>query len=223
MQQTSNILECVELQTAKQVRNSVIWLHGLGADGHDFEAIVPELHLPAELGGVRFIFPHAPIRPITVNSQQTMRAWYDLTSMDFEYPQDRAGILHSCAQVEQLIQRENQRGITHEQIILAGFSQGGAIALHCGLHTPQPLAGLMILSSYLPLPKDLKHPHKNQPIFIAHGQHDPVIPLQVAQHSYQNLAQKQIPFEWHEYPMAHSLCDAEINDISIWLQKTLSG
>ncbi|MDQ7074476.1 MAG: dienelactone hydrolase family protein [Gammaproteobacteria bacterium] len=221
MQQTSNILECVELQTAEQVKNSVIWLHGLGADGHDFEAIVPELHLPTELGGVRFIFPHAPIRPITINGQQTMRAWYDLTSLDFEHPQDRAGILHSCAQVEQLIQRENQRGIAHAQIILAGFSQGGAIALHCGLHTSQPLAGLMILSSYLPLPKDLKHPHKNQPIFIAHGQQDSVIPIHVAQTSYQTLQQQQIPFQWSEYPMAHSLCADEIDQIRTWLITTL--
>jgi len=221
MATAEKLLECVELQTAESITSSIIWLHGLGADGHDFEALVPELQLPSKLGGVRFIFPHAPIRPVTLNGQQPMRAWYDLTSSDFSQPQDRDGILTSCRQIEALIQRENRRGISNQHIILAGFSQGGAIALHCGLHYPEPLAGLLILSSYLPLTDNLSNAHKTLPIFIAHGQQDPVIPIQVAQRSYQALQTEQIQSEWFEYPMPHSLCADEIGHIRAWLIKIL--
>jgi len=223
MAKEETLLPCVELHTAEAVTSSVILLHGLGADGHDFETLVPELQLPSELGGIRFIFPHAPIRPVTLNGQQPMRAWYDLTSNDFSQPQDRGGILNSCHQIEQLIQRENQRGIANKHIILAGFSQGGAIALQCGLHHPEPLAGLMILSSYLPLTDNLANAHKTLPLFIAHGQHDPVIPIHIAQQSYQALQRHQIPMQWSEYPMPHSLCGDEIDHIRAWLIKTLGA
>jgi len=223
MAKEEKLLACVELQTAEPVTSSIIWLHGLGADGHDFEALVPELKLPSELGGIRFIFPHAPIRPVTLNGQQPMRAWYDLASSDFSQPQDKDGILNSCRQIEQLIQRENQRGIPSQRIILAGFSQGGAIALQCGLHYSESLAGLMILSSYLPLTDDLANAHKSLPIFIAHGQQDPVIPIQIAQRSYQALQRHKIPMQWSEYPMPHSLCGDEIDHIRGWLIKTLGA
>ena len=215
------MLERVEQQTGASPEWSVIWLHGLGADGHDFAPIVPELvrpHWPA----IRFVFPHAPKRPVTINNGLPMRAWYDITSMDFRNRADAAGVAESVAQVEELIAREQERGIAPERILLAGFSQGGAITLAAGLKRRQPLAGLVALSTYLPevaaAATQLVEGATAQPVFMAHGSGDPVIPLQIAEHSMQVLKELGFNVEWHRYPMAHQVCAEEIHALGDWLQ-----
>lgn len=216
--------ETVELETGPGPAGSVIWLHGLGADGHDFEPIVPELRLPEALS-LRFIFPHAPVRPVTVNGGMEMRAWYDIVSLDRDGPSDEAGIRESGAILERLIEREQERGIPAHRIVVAGFSQGGAIAMHAALRSRERLAGLMALSTYLPLPNSLPTEvvdnsdvgHLDMPIFMAHGSFDPVLPMQMGKTSYDMLVDAGFAVEWHEYPMAHAVCAEEIQDIRTWL------
>lgn len=218
-------LETVEIETGNSaVAGSVIWLHGLGADGHDFEPIVPELRLPDALP-LRFVFPHAPVRPVTLNGGMSMRAWFDIYSLDREGPADEAGIRASGEQLDQLIRREQQRGIDSRRIVVAGFSQGGAIALHSALRFPARLAGLMVLSSYLPMQSAFRaevvdsQPAVNRdlPIFAAHGSFDPVLPMQWGRASADLLLESGFSVEWHEYPMAHAVCAEEIDDIRKWL------
>jgi phospholipase/carboxylesterase len=217
----SDLLETLEIETGASPRAGVIWLHGLGADGHDFEPIVPELDLPKSTA-VRFTFPHAPVRPVTINGGARMRAWYDVTG---DGQQDAAGIRASQAHVEALIARELARGIPARAVVLAGFSQGGAMALHTGLRHPARLAGVVALSSYLPLPETLEQEmsqaNRDVPIFMAHGTQDPLIPLSWAMRSRDRLAALGYAVEWHEYPMPHSVCAEEIADIGHWFRAVL--
>jgi len=217
----SDLPEAVEIETGPSPRASVIWMHGLGADGHDFEPIVPELGMPAT-PAARFVFPHAPVQPVTINGGARMRAWYDVTG---DGRQDAAGIRASQARVEALIARERSRGIAPGAIVLAGFSQGGAMALHTGLRHPERLAGILALSTYLPLPDTLAQEaskaNRNLPIFMAHGTQDPVIPLSWAARSRDHLTSLGYAPDWHEYPMPHSVCAQEIADVSGWLRIVL--
>ena len=214
----SALLEALEIETGPSPRAAVIWLHGLGADGHDFEPIVPELGMPAA-PAVRFVFPHAPLQPVAINRGAVMRAWYDVTG---DGRQDAEGIRASQVRVEALIARERARGIAARSIVLAGFSQGGAMALHTGLRYPERLAGILALSCYLPLPETLEREAsqatRDVPIFMAHGTQDPVIPLSWAMRSRDRLGALGYAVEWHEYPMPHSVCAEEIADIGRWLR-----
>jgi phospholipase/carboxylesterase len=197
-----------------------VWLHGLGADGHDFEAVVPQLTLPADRP-VRFIFPHAPIRPITVNGGMHMRGWYDISSMEIDREQDREGIEQSEQLLRSLIAQETDRGIPAGNIFLAGFSQGGAVALHTGLRYEQRLAGILALSTYLPLSDSFEDgrsaANQDTPVFMAHGLFDPVVPLQLGQRSRDLLSAAGYSVQWHEYPMPHSVSAEEIMEISRFL------
>ena len=219
------LLETVELETGPSPTAAVIWLHGLGADGHDFEPIVPELHLGAA-GPVRFVFPHAPVRPVTINGGMPMRAWYDIIGIDRESPQDEPGIRASAQKVEIMIRREIGRGIPANRIILAGFSQGGAIALHLGLRFGESLAGIMALSTYLPLHESLGDEHSEAnaatPLFMAHGILDPVVPLYLGESSANRLVQGGWPVTWRTYTMPHAVCPDEIRDISGFLADRLA-
>ena len=214
--------ECVEVTTGDAPAGSVIWLHGLGADGHDFEPIVPELHLPADLP-LRFVFPHAPTRPVTINGGMVMRAWYDIVTLDARGRADAEGVRESTAILEALIAREIERGIPAEKIVIAGFSMGGAIAINTALHTPHSLAGLMALSTYLPLPGEVDNASgsRDLPVFMAHGSFDPMLPMQWGQVSAKRLEEAGFAIEWHEYPMAHAVCPQEIGDIREWLLRVL--
>ena len=216
-------LDAIELETGPAPKSAVIWLHGLGADGHDFEPIVPELGLPASLP-VRFIFPNAPHRPVTINNGMRMPAWYDILQMGGG-TEDEAGIRESQAFVEGLVARETQRGIARNKIVLAGFSQGGAIVLQAGLRHQERLAGIMALSTYLPLSKMLEKEHAAAnlalPIFMAHGKHDGMIPLDRAALSRDAMRALGYTVEWHEYPMQHSVCPEEIADIAAFLRRIL--
>lgn len=214
--------ECVEVTTGETPVGSVIWLHGLGADGHDFEPIVPELHLPADLP-LRFVFPHAPMRPVTINGGMVMRAWYDIVTLDSEGRADAAGVRESTAILEALIAREQERGVAAEKIVIAGFSMGGAIAINTALHTTHTLAGLMALSTYLPLPGEVdgSSGSRELPVFMAHGSFDPMLPMQWGRLSANKLEQTGFDVEWREYPMAHAVCPQEIADIRDWLLRVL--
>ncbi|KAF1699230.1 carboxylesterase [Pseudoxanthomonas jiangsuensis] len=219
------LLECVEQETGAAPQWTVLWLHGLGADGHDFAPIVPELvrpHWPA----LRFVFPHAPVRAVTINGGARMRAWYDIVGMDFATRAEAAGIEESVAQVEALIARENERGTPPSRLLLAGFSQGGAITLAAGLRRREPLAGLVALSTYLPggaAAAAQRDPNAvAQPVFFAHGDGDPVIPVQHGQASAQALERVGFEVEWHRYPMAHQVCAQEIADLGDWLERRLA-
>ncbi|NNF17680.1 MAG: alpha/beta fold hydrolase [Gammaproteobacteria bacterium] len=220
----SRILETVEVETAANPTHSVIWLHGLGADGHDFEAIVPELDLDAGRG-IRFVFPHAPVRPVTLNGGVPMRAWYDIISLDRHGRADEQGLRESQQQVEALIAREVERGSPVGSIVIAGFSQGGALALQTGLRHADKLAGIMALSCYLPLQNsftdELSVANRETPVFMAHGIMDPVVALQMGSESRDFLEQQKIRVEWHQYPMAHAVCNEELRDISLWLRTVL--
>ncbi|WP_282273307.1 alpha/beta hydrolase [Stenotrophomonas sp. PS02298] len=215
------MLETVEQETGASPEWSVIWLHGLGADGHDFAPIVPELVRP-QWPAIRFVFPHAPKRPVSINNGMPMRAWYDIVSMDFRSRADAKGVAESVEQLEELIAREQARGIPANRIVLAGFSQGGAIILSAGLKRREPVAGLVALSTYLPevdaAPSQLVDGAIAQPIFMAHGSADPVIPLQIAEHSAQVLRTLGFGVEWHRYQMAHQVCGEEIHALGDWLQ-----
>lgn len=221
--------ETVEVASGASPEGSVIWLHGLGADGHDFEPIVPELGLAGRLS-LRFVFPHAPMRPVTVNAGMTMRAWYDVLTLERGGPQDEAGIRESGHLLEMLIEREHGRAIPYDKIVLAGFSQGGAIALHAGLRYPQRLAGLLALSTWLPLHDSFASEVQNNPeaqsrdlpIFMAHGSFDPMLPMQLGQQSCKTLEDAGYKVEWHDYPMAHAVCPEEIADIRRWLLSVFS-
>jgi len=215
--------ETVEVLTGENPQGSVIWLHGLGADGHDFEPIVAELRLPKELS-LRFVFPHAPVQPVTINGGMAMRSWYDIVSFDSEGRADRAGVLASSDLLEGLIAREIDRGIAPEKIVIAGFSQGGAVAIHTALQTEHPIAGLMALSTYMALPDDAASAvsRKDLPIFMAHGSFDPVLRMEWGRSSADRLIEVGFAIDWHEYPMAHAVCPQEIADISHWLSAIYS-
>jgi len=220
-------LETVEIETAPRPAAAVIWMHGLGADGNDFAPVVPEL-ARGGLPAVRFVFPHAPMQPVTINNGYVMRAWYDVSFGDLEGKTkcaDERGVRASQAAIEALIARENQRGIDARNIVLAGFSQGGAIALQTGLRHAERLAGVMALSTYLPLAGSLaaeaSPANRDVPIFFAHGTDDPVIPFAMAAVSREQLAKSGYAVEWHEYPMQHSVCLEEIAAISTWLNAVL--
>jgi phospholipase/carboxylesterase len=210
--------ETVEVTTGEKPVGSVIWLHGLGADGRDFEPIVPELRLPADLP-LRFVFPHAPVRPVTINGGMAMRAWYDILSLDAQGRADAKGVHESTALLEALISREIERGTQASRIVIAGFSQGGAIAINAVLHSKLRLAGLMALSTYIPLPGELDASAGNRelPVFMAHGSFDPMIQMQWGRASADSLAKAGFDVEWHDYPMAHAVCPDEIDDIRAWL------
>lgn len=216
------LLQTLEISTGDNITASVIWLHGLGASGHDFEPVVEQLQLPH----IRFILPHAPDRPVSINGGYVMPAWYDLLGLEIDSQQDEAGIRATQRDIEALIAREQQRGIAPERIAIAGFSQGGAIALHTALRYPQRLAGVLALSTYLPLKPLLaaeKHPANEQlPIFIGHGTFDTVISLDVCQISVSLLKKQGYSVDWHEYPMAHSVCMEEIADIRGFLCRILA-
>ncbi len=222
----SSFLEAIEIETAPAPRASVIWLHGLGADGHDFVPIVPELGLSPTLS-VRFVFPHAPARPVTINGGMVMRAWYDVVDAGGARREVEAGVRASQRQIEALIERERARGTPAGAIVLAGFSQGGAMALHTGLRHPEPLAGIMALSCFLPLPDALaveaSAATRVTPIFMAHGTHDPLIPLARGLEARDLLAGLGYAVSWHQYPMAHAVCAEEIADIAGWLRETLGA
>jgi phospholipase/carboxylesterase len=218
-------LPFVEVNPLTTPKAVVIWLHGLGDSGNGFAPIVPELKLPEELA-IRFIFPHAPVRPVTINNGMKMRAWYDITSLDFNNRADSKGVLESAAMVEQLIESEIAKGIPADKIVLAGFSQGGVIALHLGTRIARKLAGIMSLSSYMSEPEKLINEahdaNKSTAIFVAHGQQDDVVPLIMGNAARQVLESNHYPVEWHEYPMQHNVCVQELKDISAWLQRRLA-
>jgi phospholipase/carboxylesterase len=203
---------------------SVIWMHGLGADGTDFVPLVPELRL-ADNVAPRFIFPNAPVRPVTVNNGMSMPAWYDIYSFGVKDREDAAGIRASAALVHGLIERERAAGISAARIVLAGFSQGGAIALQAGLRYAQPLAGILALSTYLPLAASLAAEgapaNRAIPILMCHGRHDPVVPLELAHKSYESLIAQGYTPQLLEYPMEHTLCAEEVTAISQWLTQVL--
>lgn len=217
-------LETIQLETAPNPTVSVIWLHGLGADGNDFVPIVHELDL-AGCPAIRFVFPHAPVMPVTINNGYVMRAWYDIFGIDIVQREDEAGLRQSQALVEQLIAQEKSRGIPADRIILAGFSQGCAMALQTGLRYPEKLAGLLCLSGYLPIhatvPAERHSANHDTPIFLAHGRDDPVIPIHHAEKSRDMLLTLGYQVEWHEYPMPHSVCEEEIADIGAWFKRLL--
>lgn len=223
----TDLLETIELDTGKNPAAAIIWMHGLGADGNDFVPIVNELDLKGA-PPVRFVFPHAPKRPVTINNGFVMRAWYDVSFGDLEGKSrrpDAVGVHESQEQINALIQREGKRGIAANKVVLAGFSQGGAIALHTGLRYPEKLAGIMALSTYLPLPDTLPAEaaavNKPTAIFMAHGVYDPVVPLMMGAGSMTFLAGLGYLVEWKQYPMQHSVCADEIHDVGAWLRHVL--
>jgi phospholipase/carboxylesterase len=220
----ADLLPAVIIEPVPSAQASVIWLHGLGADGHDFESLIPHLGLPPAVG-IRFIFPHAPHRPVTINGGLRMRAWYDISGA-VPPREDDQGIRESEQAVRRLIEREITAGIAPGRILLAGFSQGGAIALHTGLRYPQRLAGILALSTYLPLADTLAREadpaNRPIPILMAHGTEDGIIPLPRALQSRDLLTRLGYAVEWHNYPMAHSVCTEEIADISAWLLRTIA-
>lgn len=217
--------DCVVVDTGENPRYTVIWLHGLGADGHDFEPIVPQLGLSNEVmaAGVRFIFPHAASRPVTINGGMSMPAWYDIKGMDLRRDQDEEGIASSVKRISDMLDAEIAAGKQPADIVLAGFSQGGAMALHVGLRYPQRLAGLMALSCYLLFPEQLEalqNPASSgMDIFAAHGSQDPVVPYSVGKVAANNLGSLGYQVQWRVYTMAHSVCLQEIKDIGNWLSQ----
>jgi len=210
----------VIMETGPNPVATVFWLHGLGADGHDFEPLVPELRLPADWP-VRFVFPHAPMRPVTVNGGMRMRAWYDIAVDLHGFSQDEAQIRESGVYLSEAIAAEQARGVNSRHIVLAGFSQGAAIALHAGLRYPEPLAGILSLSMPIPLPdriREERHPaNARTPVFLAHGTADAIVPFAMGQDAQRLLLQLGLPVEWHQYDMPHSVCAEEIGDIRLWL------
>ena len=229
MSKADKLLEAIEVETGKNPKASIIWMHGLGADGNDFVPVVNELDLTGA-PAIRFVFPHAPMRAVTINGGAVMRAWYDVSLGDLEGKSRRAdepGVRESEAQVGALIEHEIKRGISSKNIVLSGFSQGGAIALHSGLRYPQPLAGVMALTNYLPLaeslPQEAAPANKATPVFMTHGTFDPVVPLVMGAGSMTFLTGLGYAVEWRQYPMQHSVCAQEIADIGVWLRKVLKA
>jgi phospholipase/carboxylesterase len=219
----AEILDAIEIETAKGPKSSVIWLHGLGADGNDFAPLIPALKLPK--APIRFVFPHAPVQPVTINGGMRMRAWYDISDGAIRR-EDEHGVRASQKLIEALIAREKERGTEAKHLVLAGFSQGGAIALQTGLRQPERIAGVMALSTYLPvadkLAAEASAANRDAPIFMAHGSYDPVIPLARAEQSRALLQSLGYAVEWREYPMPHSVCPEEVGDIGAWLSKVLA-
>jgi phospholipase/carboxylesterase len=219
-------LELIELATGAEPKGTVIWMHGLGADGWDFVPIVRELPLPEDLQ-LRFIFPHAPVRPVTINNGHEMRAWYDIKMNDISRVPDEAGIRESQASIEALIAREEKRGVSADRIVLAGFSQGGAIALQAGLRHRERLAGIVALSTYLPLEDSLDREgapaNKRTPIFMAHGTQDQVIPVQLAEASKRALEQRGYDIAWKAWPMPHSVCAEEVEELGGFFTRAYGG
>ena len=222
----NTILETHEIETGANPSISVIWLHGLGADGFDFAPIVPEL-VRKNWPAIRFVFPHAPVRAVTINNGFRMRAWYDIKSFDFNQRADETGVRESMMQVEALISRENERGIPASRIFLIGFSQGGAIALATGLRREAGLAGIVALSTYLPMAEsigvEMTAAGKNTPIFFAHGSGDPVIPVAIGKASHDALVQSGVKSRWQVYPMQHAVCGEEISDLANWLDQRFAA
>lgn len=218
------LLETVEVETGPRPQASVIWLHGLGADGHDFAPVVPEL-VRGFARPLRFVFPHAPVRPVTINNGYRMRAWYDIAGFDRSALQDEVGIRGAEAAVRALIGRENERGVPAERIVLAGFSQGGAMALFTGVRYPEKLAGIMGLSCYLVLAATLdeeRHAaNQSTPLFMAHGTFDPVVDVRLGEETRKALETHGYAVTWRTYPMPHSVSPEEIADITSWLQRVL--
>jgi phospholipase/carboxylesterase len=219
-------LECVELTTGPSPAASIIWMHGLGADGHDFEPIVPALR-PRLPCATRFVFPHAPVRPVTLNGGYPMRAWYDIFGFDRQSRQDIEGIRAADVAICELIARENERGVPNERIVLAGFSQGGAMAVYTGARQTAALAGIMALSCYLLQPERLAAEHTaaslQSPIFMAHGNHDELLPVALGTQTRDLLQSTGYSVAWHAYPMAHSVSPEEVDDIGGWLATVLSA
>ncbi|HKW95575.1 MAG TPA: dienelactone hydrolase family protein [Methylomirabilota bacterium] len=222
----ADLLDAIQIETAPKPEAAVIWMHGLGADGHDFEPIVPELGLPAH-PAIRFVFPHAPLRPVTINQGHVMRAWYDIRALAGVRREDEAGVRQSARQIEALIDRERHRGIAARRLVLAGFSQGGAMALHVGLRHAERLAGVLALSCYLPLASTLaaeaSPANRDVPIFWAHGVHDPMIPLAMAEQGRDHVAGLGYAIEYHQYPIPHSVSAEEIADAARWLGRVLGS
>lgn len=215
------MLEYITAETGNNPDYLIIWLHGLGADGHDFEPVVPQFNNPDLT--FKFIFPHAPVQPVTINGGMAMRAWYDITAMDINRQVDEAGLNQSAQLVNALIKEQLDNGFTADQIILAGFSQGGALALHMALSGQHKLAAVIALSCYLPIPQVLDKSgsahNKSTPFFMAHGQHDPVVPYALGSQSRQQLSDAGYQVEWHHYPIQHGVDMNELNDIKAFLLK----
>ncbi|MEO8079147.1 MAG: alpha/beta hydrolase [Caldimonas sp.] len=219
-------LDTIDIETGPGPTASIVILHGLGADGNDFVPVARELDLQA-IGPVRFVFPHAPTRPVTINGGYVMRAWYDILGLDsHQQREDEGGLRESQTLVEQLIAREKERGVPARRIVLAGFSQGGAMTLMAGLRHAERLAGLVVLSGYLPLAAraeaERHAANRDVPAFMAHGAADPVIPIERARQSRDALLALGHEVEWHEYPMPHSVCAEEITDLQGWLRRVLA-
>ena len=218
------MLESIEVETAPKPTGAIIWLHGLGADGHDFEPIVPELQ-PAGAAAWRFVFPHAPVRPVTINNGMRMRAWYDIQGFDRSAKEDVAGFAAADSSVRELIDREVARGIPTSRIVLAGFSQGGAVSLYSAPRLAEKLAGVIALSCYLPRESaflaERSAANDTTPLFIAHGNADPVVPATAGLRARDYLKAQGYRVEWHEYPMPHAVCPAEIRDIRTFLNRVL--
>lgn len=216
-------LEEIVIEPKEKAEYAVIWLHGLGADGHDFAPIVPELGF----SNVRFIFPHAPLRPVTLNSGMVMRAWYDVSALRLDAKEDEAGIRDSQKTIMALIERQEQSGIAANRIFLVGFSQGGAMALHTGLRSPQALAGIIALSAYLPLREkltsELAEAQLQTPIFMAHGMYDMILPYVFGEGAKKLLQGLSLSIEWHSYPMDHSVSTQELADIKKFLNQRMKN
>lgn len=221
---SQRLLECLAVEPSRDADAAVIWLHGLGATYHDFPPVVPELRLPRD-HGVRFVFPQAPSVPVTVNGGMVMPAWYDILAMDFDRRVDEAGVRRSAAHLAALVARENERGVATERIVLAGFSQGGAIALHQGVRHPERLAGILALSTYLAcdgnLDSERSPANAGTPILMGHGHSDPMVPMGLGVRARDRLHGLGYAVDWREYPMAHEVCAAEIRDVGVWLAKLL--
>jgi len=216
-------LPAIEIETKRKPSHAVIWLHGLGADGNDFVPVVKELKLPPL--GIRFVFPHAPMRPVTINGGFVMRAWYDIAYQELAFKEDERGLRESQKLIEELIVRENTRGIPSSRVVLAGFSQGGVLALQTGLRQSKPLAGLMALSSYLPMSPMIEVERNaasnSVPIFMGHGITDNIVPLALGRMSRDTLIKLGYEVDWHQYTMPHSVCPEELADIGVWLKRVL--
>jgi phospholipase/carboxylesterase len=222
----SDLLPCVEVEPSDAARACVIWMHGLGADGHDFEPVVPMLRTP----GVRYVFPHAPSLPVTINGGWVMPAWYDILSLDHgDHRENESHIRTSASRIEALIEREHARGIPSRQIVLAGFSQGAAMALHVGLRHDQSLAGIVALSGYLVLGSrtsdECSDANRDTPTLLCHGTEDPIVPVHLGESSRDALRtlSPDRPLEWHEFPMEHTVCPDELELVGAWLRARLSG
>ncbi|MBT8059877.1 MAG: alpha/beta fold hydrolase [Gammaproteobacteria bacterium] len=217
-------LQTVEISTGAEPTAAVVWLHGLGADGHDFEPLVPELEWPGA-PPIRYVFPHAPVRPVTLNGGMAMRAWYDIVSLTGDRDADQAGIGLSMDQAAALVRRERERGIPSERIVVAGFSQGGAIALQAALRYPEKLAGLIALSTYLLLDHRLdserSDANRDLPVFVGHGTVDPMVPIQLGEQVAARLEAMGHPVDWHRYPMPHAVCPEEVGHLVTWLRRRL--